>query len=288
MQTVTPSRVKPCDEPAVTGSTPKIADREEANISVSLSSADPEASAEIRLGFGYLIEQYTLLAPVFAGSMQVDDRGVEHCLFASQIRQWTNSARLHSHCLRSAYSREAAGLYLMAPAKSPAVLRLQPSSVPVRPPPPSPGLLTPGPSSSRLLPTAIPSKNPIALRLYKVLGANYQDSSTRAALETLSSFYAPNANDPSAVGHERNTEKSRSIGGALDDDEDDEEESWGAEYANKARQMLHVPPDSPPEIDGQLALRARKNLRKDIEAKLADSSRKFLDAFAEVDTVSAL
>ena len=74
--------------------------------------------------------------------------------------------------------------------------------------------------------------NPINLRLYKVLGANFDDPATADALSTLASFY-PETNDPNGTT--------------------------------------------------STAALARKNLRRDIEAKLALESSKFLAAFAQVD-----
>lgn len=38
-------------------------------------------------------------------------------------------------------------------------------------------------------------------------------------------------------------------------------------------------------LKGQSAATARKHLKKDVEKKLAEGSRKFLDAFGEVDQV---
>lgn len=133
-------------------------------------------------------------------------------------------------------------------------------------------------------PTTIPSKNPIALRLYKVLGANYQDASTREALETLSSFYAPSAVESSrSTDATQNGKKpSTSLNG---EEEEEEEEVWGTEYVKARRKDAAENLQTRLEVDGEAALRARKNLRRDIEMKLADSSRKFLAAFAEVDQV---
>lgn len=188
----------------------------------------------------------------------------------------------------------------MSAPKNPALTRLQTIAPPSLPSDPnsaltsasssrslSTGLATPSIFSATpgsRLPSTIPSKNPLALRLYKVLGANYNDSSTREALETLSSFYAPT---PAPNGVQLNVQDKPSAE-ANDDDEPDEvadEEAWGAEYTNKLRKKEATKTDVPLPVDGELALRARKNLRRDIEAKLAESSGKFLTAFAEVDKV---
>ncbi|KIO16138.1 hypothetical protein M407DRAFT_34228 [Tulasnella calospora MUT 4182] len=143
------------------------------------------------------------------------------------------------------------------------------------------------PPGNNRLPSTIPSKNPLALRLYKVLGANYSDASTKEALETLSSFYSPvAATEPGAsasmLGAPVLKEPDRLTRDGPEDEEEEEEpdEVWGAEYARKARRK-QTEMEQP--VDGELALRARKGLRRDIETKLAESSRKFLTAFAEVD-----
>ncbi|KAF8583843.1 oligomeric complex COG6 [Ramaria rubella] len=81
-------------------------------------------------------------------------------------------------------------------------------------------------------------RNPISLRLYKVLGANYDDAGTKEALETLSAFYTtPSTTTTAKVGY--------------------------------------TPRDT--------AARARKSLRRDTEARLAEGSQRFLKAFGEVD-----
>ncbi|KAG8913144.1 Golgi transport complex subunit 6 [Tulasnella sp. 417] len=148
------------------------------------------------------------------------------------------------------------------------------------------------PPGNYRLPSTIPSKNPLALRLYKVLGANYSDGSTREALETLSSFYSPaagagNTSESGAsslllLGAPVVKEPDRLTRDGAEDEEEEEEQDqvWGAEYARKARRK-QTEMEQP--VDGELALRARKGLRRDIETKLAESSRKFLTAFAEVD-----
>ncbi len=84
------------------------------------------------------------------------------------------------------------------------------------------------------------TRNPISLRLYKVLGTNYGDPSTRDALLSISKFYS--------------TQPAAGDGGD---------------------QTKH----------GELAARARKNLRRDLDNRLADGSQQFLRAFQGVDEV---
>ncbi|KAJ7139696.1 oligomeric Golgi complex subunit 6 [Mycena epipterygia] len=98
---------------------------------------------------------------------------------------------------------------------------------------------------------ATQSRNPVSLRLYKVLGTNFDDEATREALQTLSELYATPG---SAV---KGKEAARNI----EDDELDEE--WAKPTGSAAR--------------------ARKNLRRDMERKLAEGSHQFLKAFGEVD-----
>ncbi|KIJ51335.1 hypothetical protein M422DRAFT_26752 [Sphaerobolus stellatus SS14] len=102
--------------------------------------------------------------------------------------------------------------------------------------------------------------NPISLRLYKVLGANYEDSGTQEALQTLSSYYA----EPSTVTTQM------AANGHHDSDGDSDEDN-----AEEVKTTARI-------INGT-ATRARKSLRRDTEARLAEGSHKFLKAFAEVD-----
>jgi hypothetical protein len=150
----------------------------------------------------------------------------------------------------------------------------------------SPSIISASTSNNRL-PTTIPAKNPLALRLYKVLGANYQDASTKEALETLSAFYSPELSAlPSITTSSKVKTMTNEVGGSDngEDDEDDEEEAWGADFVRRNRkrepeQFIDA------SADGELALKARRDLRRDIETRLTESSRKFLAAFSEVDKV---
>ncbi|KAJ2912469.1 hypothetical protein MD484_g7951, partial [Candolleomyces efflorescens] len=95
-------------------------------------------------------------------------------------------------------------------------------------------------SSSSLTPSSTSQpKNPISVRLYKVLSTNFDDLATREALGTLSDLYA----SPNVTSH------------------DDSNETHPGEYAAKAR----------------------RNLRRDMESKLAESSHHFVKALGEVD-----
>jgi hypothetical protein len=126
-------------------------------------------------------------------------------------------------------------------------------------------------------PTA--TRNPISLRLYKVLGTTFHDPSAREALDTLSSFYSPTVPTP-YTGQINGTIKS-SVEETITvpaDDESPGELPWAAAKANHLKEGVR--------ISGDIAEHARKNLRRDTESKLADGSLKFLKAFGDVDQVS--
>src|SRR5260221_199648 len=118
----------------------------------------------------------------------------------------------------------------------------------------SSSLLTPTTSApSPRLRTSHPSqsRNPVAARLYKVLNTKFNDEETDLALRTLSELYA-------VPSPEKASQNGRSF-------------------------VDEVEIESSP---GESASRARKNMRKDMEKKLAEGSRQFLAALGEVDSVS--
>ncbi|KAJ7456593.1 oligomeric Golgi complex subunit 6 [Mycena latifolia] len=112
---------------------------------------------------------------------------------------------------------------------------------------------------------ATQSRNPVSLRLYKVLGTNFDDEATREALQTLSELYASSAATVKGKEPLRNVE----------DDELEEELIKPSGVAADGLLTEAVP--------GESAARARKNLRRDMERKLAEGSHQFLRAFGEVD-----
>ncbi|KAJ3566894.1 hypothetical protein NP233_g6714 [Leucocoprinus birnbaumii] len=115
------------------------------------------------------------------------------------------------------------------------------------------------------LPTVSQTRNPVALRLYKVLSTNFEDAATREALQTLSDLYAPST---------KGKEPIKPI------DESDEDDDIDAIAHDGAK------PQTQPAIElvpGEIAARARKHLRRDMEKKLAEGSRQFLKALGEVD-----
>ena len=117
--------------------------------------------------------------------------------------------------------------------------------------------------------TASPSplaRNPVSLRLYKVLGATFDDDATREALSTLSDLYAPSG--PTLVAKEEDVVVSH-------DDVDDAD----------GERIKDVPSFLRGTLAGDTALKARKHLRRDIESKLEEGSLRFLTAFGAVDQV---
>ncbi|TFY57091.1 hypothetical protein EVJ58_g7236 [Rhodofomes roseus] len=130
-------------------------------------------------------------------------------------------------------------------------------------------------SPSRHTSTASPQpQNPIALRLYKALGANFDDAATREALQTLSELYAPS---PFAYPPAKSRDVSRDGDDAqLDGLEDGDAPNGLSRPATNGVRIAEP-------IPGDIAARARRNLRRDVESRLAESSRKFLKAFGEVD-----
>ena len=125
------------------------------------------------------------------------------------------------------------------------------------------------------------ARNPVSVRLYKVLGTSYDDEGTKQALRTLSDFYAaPPATDPGALVQRNDDED--------DDDWEDDEPTKLDDGVVVPRKRVSAASESAPAptpIVGEIAARARKNLRTDVERRLAEGSRKFLDAFRDVDQV---
>ncbi|KAH8813769.1 oligomeric Golgi complex subunit 6 [Flagelloscypha sp. PMI_526] len=105
-------------------------------------------------------------------------------------------------------------------------------------------------------------RNPVALRLYKVLGTNFDDEATREALQTLSELYGQSTPvTPTTKGKEKDAED-------LDDDSE----------------KVPTPTTTLSErVAGETAAKARKNLRRDMEQQLAAGSHQFLKVLGELD-----
>ena len=122
-----------------------------------------------------------------------------------------------------------------------------------------------------LQPTAPSSRNPVALRLYKILGTNFDDEGTRQALKTVSELYGPSlAPHPISQKPVRSNIES-------DSDEEQDKNASQSTFTDTFVGSANVP--------GDTAARARKHLRRDVENKLTETSHKFLKAFGEVDQV---
>jgi conserved oligomeric Golgi complex subunit 6 len=135
------------------------------------------------------------------------------------------------------------------------------------------GLPNPEDSTKSWTPQA---RNPVSVRLYKVLGTNFSDNATKEALYTLSDLYAT-----TNVISGKTTDVKRDNAGELDE-EDTEEDPDPPDSGKAPISYANVLSEATP---GESAARARKNLRRDMENKLADGSRQFLKVFGEVDQV---
>ena len=129
------------------------------------------------------------------------------------------------------------------------------------------------------------TQNPLSLRLYKVLAANFDDEATKEALDTLAELYAPvptAAATTKSYGTELKREQDEDQEDADHENDDDRPKTLnGVQTAGDPRPVTEPVP-------GEIAANARKNLRRDVESKLAESSRRFLTAFAEVDKVCCI
>lgn len=134
---------------------------------------------------------------------------------------------------------------------------------------------SPRSSTTRLTPQP---RNPISLRLYKVLGTNFNDEATKEALRTLSDLYAAPA---SSTGPIKGKDVQRD-NDEVDDEEAEDDVLWGKAPMTTAGEAFVE------SVPGESAVKARKNLRRDMENKLAAGSRQFLKAFGEVDQVGPL
>ncbi|TFK31706.1 oligomeric complex COG6-domain-containing protein [Crucibulum laeve] len=110
------------------------------------------------------------------------------------------------------------------------------------------------------------TRNPVSLRLYKVLSTNFDDEATKEALRTLSELYA------STVP----TTKGKEVLKPIDDLDEDE-------FEVRERERVRTMTNAVESVPGESAARARKNLRRDMEKKLAEGSMQFLKALGEVD-----
>jgi hypothetical protein len=109
----------------------------------------------------------------------------------------------------------------------------------------------------------------VTLRLYKVLSTNFEDAATKEALQTLSDLYAQSTKGKEPIK-------------LADEFEDDDIEDISQDSAGVTANLSQLAVEAVP---GEIAARARKHLRRDMEKKLAEGSRQFLNALGEVDQV---
>jgi conserved oligomeric Golgi complex subunit 6 len=121
--------------------------------------------------------------------------------------------------------------------------------------------------------------NPLSIRLYKVLSANFDDDATKEAVETVAGLYAPGHSPLNAKGKQVQRESGQPRDENADDDEEDIAETR-PNVGSKAAAPAFIE-----SVPGEIAAKARRSLRRDVESKLAESSRRFLIAFSEVDKV---
>ncbi|KAF8329058.1 oligomeric Golgi complex subunit 6 [Amanita rubescens] len=107
--------------------------------------------------------------------------------------------------------------------------------------------------------TPTQGRNPITLRLYKILGTSFDDVATREALHTLSEFYS----------------QTSSSGDKPPDSGVDGTDG------NEFGIMKKSGPSG--VVSGELAAKARKNFRRDMENKLAEGSQQFMKVLGEVN-----
>ncbi|QRV75275.1 Conserved oligomeric complex COG6 [Ceratobasidium sp. AG-Ba] len=118
-------------------------------------------------------------------------------------------------------------------------------------------------------------KSMLAFEYCTVLGANFDDPSTREAFETLAEYYPPEKSPKSHIKHDGTKSKA---GIDSDSDTEDDTDPWAVKWPAKEKTNLAVASEP-----GTTAARARQSLQRDIEGILADEGQKFLHAFAEVD-----
>ena len=154
------------------------------------------------------------------------------------------------------------------------------------PPPPDPSH-----TNTNDTPTPPSPNNPNKHRINKALGTTFDDASSREALDIAAGFYVE-GDGPVASGSgtgvrtgsgREDGEKGRygdigvvptkGMGAGIDGDMEKAEEE----------EVLFAPRRTLKGVDR--ATTARKYLKRDVESQLAETSRRFLDAFGDVDKV---
>jgi hypothetical protein len=123
-------------------------------------------------------------------------------------------------------------------------------------------------------PVSTTRNHPISLRIYKSVGVSFDDPSSYSALQTASSFYSSQVSpSPLTNGASASTSSSTPVPRIKSPSESTSEPSTEVGEAFTLRRTMK----------GQSASTARKFLKKDVEARLASGSSRFLEAFGEVD-----
>lgn len=133
---------------------------------------------------------------------------------------------------------------------------------------------SPSAPTQRAAPSTQPPRNPITLRLRKILGTTFTDPATTEALQTLSYLYNTPSVSDAALSHTQSLEH---------DADEDNDDSWSDLDSEGTAPRDGVSGHS--DVANEIALRVRKNLQRDLENKLAEGSQHFLKAFGEVDQV---
>ena len=127
------------------------------------------------------------------------------------------------------------------------------------------------------------TRNPLSLRLVKILGSTYDDRATREALDILSTLYVP----PSSHSKEPTTVKRKSrqirVEETLDGLQSDDSGDEVATAVHPISSVVSALDEERAISEG--AAKARKNLKRDMENKLSQTSKMFLAAFSEVNQV---
>ncbi|KAH7889181.1 oligomeric complex COG6 [Phlebopus sp. FC_14] len=137
----------------------------------------------------------------------------------------------------------------------------------------------PSPSSrsqNALPPVSASQRNPIAIRLRKILGMNFTDPATTEAFRTLSDLYSAQSSvspDTQKRSRERDVDRG--------DDYESDDSDWGEVDSERPSTQDDI--DEHADVVNETAAHARKNLQRDLERKLAEGSIHFLKAFGEVD-----
>ncbi|KAK8861721.1 hypothetical protein IAR55_002544 [Kwoniella newhampshirensis] len=157
--------------------------------------------------------------------------------------------------------------------------------------PPLADISSPSRSFSLSVPSSTPAplpssrNNPISLRIYKAIGTSFDDPSSREALEIASSFYSSPV-DSKGKGKGKGRAEDSGVNGNGYGDKNGNRDDTGQHVEINDDLDEQQEDDGLPRrrtLKGQSASMARKWLKKDVEATLVGGSKRFLEAFGEVD-----